>query len=156
MLTVTIPGTGERVWTYLVLDVNGTITTDGRLAGGVEERLSLLARHLEIRLLTADTRGTAVSLGQRLNTEVVRIDGEDEAEAKRRYVQRLGGEQVIAVGNGRNDALMLRQAGLGIAVLGPEGLAVSALQAADILVREITDALDMLIDPVRLASTLRS
>jgi soluble P-type ATPase len=50
---------------------------------------------------------------------------------------------------------MLGTAGLGIAVLGEEGLATGALLAADVLVRDVADGLALLADPVRLISTLR-
>jgi soluble P-type ATPase len=50
---------------------------------------------------------------------------------------------------------MLEEAALGIAVLGPEGLAVPALLAADVLVASIEDALDLLLNPRRLIATLR-
>jgi soluble P-type ATPase len=63
---------------------------------------------------------------------------------------------VVAVGNGRNDRLMLEAAALGIAVIGDEGLAADAMQACDIVVRHIADALALLEDPRRLIATLRA
>jgi len=62
---------------------------------------------------------------------------------------------VVAIGNGANDAAMLQEAALGIAVLGPEGLAAEALLAADVVVASIEDALDLLLRPHRLVATLR-
>jgi soluble P-type ATPase len=50
---------------------------------------------------------------------------------------------------------MLSSAALGIAVLGPEGLAVEALRAAHVVVARIEDALDLLLHPQRLVATLR-
>jgi hypothetical protein len=50
---------------------------------------------------------------------------------------------------------MLERAALGIAVLGPEGLALSCLQAADVVVPDILAALDLLLFPRRLVATLR-
>jgi soluble P-type ATPase len=67
----------------------------------------------------------------------------------------LGADQVIAIGNGSNDAAMLREAAVGIAVLGPEGLALDALLAADVAAPDILTALDLLRDPARLIATLR-
>jgi len=49
----------------------------------------------------------------------------------------------------------LRAAALGIAILGPEGLATTALTNADILCRNILDALDLLLKTNRLRATLR-
>lgn len=76
-------------------------------------------------------------------------------EDKLRLLKRLGPAQVVAIGNGRNDVPMLRQAALGIAVLGPEGAAGDAVRAADILTRDIREALDLLLQPLRLKATYR-
>ncbi len=59
MIELSIPGLGDCVWEDLVLDLNGTLTTDGVLLPGVAERLGRLSKALALRLLTADTRGTA-------------------------------------------------------------------------------------------------
>ncbi|MEK6290566.1 MAG: hypothetical protein V4793_04090 [Paraburkholderia tropica] len=71
-------------------------------------------------------------------------------------MRRLGPERVAAIGNGRNDALMLEQAALAIVVLGTEGLASDALEAADVVVRHAVDGLGLLLRPRRLIATLRS
>jgi soluble P-type ATPase len=59
------------------------------------------------------------------------------------------------VGNGANDAEMLAVAALGVAVLGPEGLAQAAWQNTDLIVPDINAALDLLLHPQRLTATLR-
>lgn len=59
------------------------------------------------------------------------------------------------MGNGRNDRLMLAEAGLGIAVLGREGSSPLALAAADVVVCSAEEALDLLLVPARLEATLR-
>jgi len=155
MISIAIPGVGERQWTHLVLDVNGTLTTDGVLIPGVAQRLRALSSQVTVHLLTADTRGTVSALAQDLGVEWKRVQQGREAEQKRAQVESLGADRVIAIGNGNNDALMLYAAGLGIAVLGQEGTALRALLAADLVVREVTDGLDLLLDPIRLLSTLR-
>ena len=60
------------------------------------------------------------------------------------------------MGNGRNDALMLKEAALGIAVIQEEGGAVETLLAADIVTHSVLVALDLLLNPLRLTATLRS
>ena len=62
----------------------------------------------------------------------------------------------MAVGNGRNDRLMLKEAALGIAVLQAEGAAAEALLAADVVAPDILAALDLLLAPEGLIATLRS
>jgi soluble P-type ATPase len=70
-------------------------------------------------------------------------------------VRALGPSGVTAIGNGANDVGMLREAELGIAVLGHEGLAREAAEAADVLVASVHGALDLLLRPKRLLATLR-
>ena len=155
MISLDIPGVGSYAWTELVLDVNGTLSTDGVLIPGVAERIGALAQQLSIHLLTANTRGTAGEIATHLNVGWSQLGAGQEAEQKRAYVDALGANQVIAVGNGNNDTLMLTTAGLGIAVLGPEGTASRAILSADLVARDILEALDILLDPTRLLATLR-
>ena len=157
MLTLTIPGVGERRFTHLLLDVNGTVACDGTLLDGVGERLEQLRAVLAIELLSADTFGRLDTVARQLRVPGHRlVPGVPEATSKRLRVEALGAERVIAIGNGANDAEMLRAAILGIAVLGPEGLASAALAAADIVTLSIHDALDLLRYPQRLVATLRA
>ena len=155
MLVISIPGRGALRLEYLVLDLNGTLTLDGVLIAGVAERLERLREQLRVYLLTADTRGTASKLASDLMVTLKRIESSAESEHKRAFVTELGETEVAAIGNGANDGGMLKAAALGIAVLGPEGLATSALSVADIVVPGITEALDLLLVPNRLIATLR-
>jgi soluble P-type ATPase len=140
------------VFTDLVLDFTGTLSLDGFLLPGVEERLRHLATDLRITVLTADTFGTARREMEGLPVEVKVIrDGQEKA----RLVAAMGGTSVIAIGNGRNDIPMMEVAGLGIAVVGPEGAAASLVTAADVIASSILDALDLLAHPLRLKATLR-
>jgi len=106
-------------------------------------------------MLTADTRGRQQIIDAQLGMKATRIMPEDEAAQKASFVRELGGEGVCAVGNGANDAEMLGEAELPIAVLGEEGLAVETLNAADVVVPHINAALDLLLNPLRLVATLR-
>lgn len=137
---------------HAVFDLNGTLALDGKLLPGVLERLTKLADQLSLHALTANTYGNASELEQLLGFPVSLIA---TGEEKERYVERLGPARVIAFGNGRNDVSMLRRAAIGVAILGSEGLATSALQAADLLVRDPLDALDLVLQPKRLVATLR-
>ena len=139
-----------------MLDFNGTLAVDGRLLTAVKPRLAKLARVLRIHVVTADTFGKArASLrGVDCSLEILRLGGEDRAKA--RYVHALGMSAVACIGNGRNDRLMLRAAALGIATVQREGAAAETLAAADVVVHDVRDALDLLLAPRRLVATLRS
>jgi len=154
---IDIPSRGRLEPRHLVLDLNGTIALDGRLLPGVAERVAALRehKHLAAYLLTADTRGQGAVIANRLGVQLHRLTPGREAGQKADFVRSLGAAHTVAVGNGTNDALMLAAAGLGIAVLGGEGLAVPALQAADLVVPDVAAALDLLLHPQRLIATLR-
>jgi P-type E1-E2 ATPase len=143
---------GPRAFTRLALDYTGTLSLDGRLIPGVEERLRALSEVLEILVLTADTFGTVREEMARLPVEVHRVA---DGGAKARILASFESGDTVAIGNGRNDIPMLETADLGIAVLGPEGAAAGLLESADLIVRDIKDALDLLLNPGRVKATLR-
>src|SRR5687768_5974639 len=156
MISLDIPGRGALEIERLVLDVNGTIAEDGHLRPGVKERIARLTRQVEIVLVTADTFGRQVSIDRELDLEATRLEhGKAEAPQKAALVTRLGAAGTVAIGNGANDADMLKAAAIGICVLESEGTALAALHAADILTRTINEALDLLLHPRRLVATLR-
>ena len=156
MLKVSIPGYRDLVLGRLVLDYNGTIACDGEILPGVGEALTALAETLEIHVLTADTFGTVAGALAGLPCTVTVLGAGDQAAAKAAAVERLGAAGVVAIGNGRNDRLMLERAALGIAVILGEGAAAAAVGAADVVVTSIGDALGLLDAPARLIATLRS
>jgi soluble P-type ATPase len=156
MLEVVIPGYRTLRLEHLVLDYNGTLACDGELLDGVRDRLEALAGTLQIHILTADTFGKARVQLVDTPFELSILPAEDQARRKLEYIQRLGPETTVCVGNGRNDQLMLREAGLGIAVVQTEGAAVQTVMAADVLAPDILTALDLLTQPLRLAATLRA
>jgi soluble P-type ATPase len=155
MLRMEIPGRGAYSVEFLVLDMNGTITTDGRISGRFKDQINLLAKRLKVYILTADTRGDAQERLGRIAAELVRIDKGEEALQKKEFVSTIGAEKTIAVGNGYNDHLMVKEAALGIAVIGREGAATETIGNADVVVTEIADALDLILKPLRYQATLR-
>ena len=138
-----------------MLDFNGTLAIDGQLIAGAKARLNRLAASVAVHVITADTFGKArASLrGVECSLQILGHGGEDRA--KLALVRRLGARRVACIGNGRNDRLMLRAAALGIATIQREGAALDALRAADLAVRDVRDALDLLLEPRRLVATLR-
>ncbi|MFO8174500.1 MAG: HAD hydrolase family protein [Longimicrobiales bacterium] len=143
---------GPDEFNHLVLDFTGTLALDGALIPGVAERLRALSGHLTVTVLTADTFGTAREELSELPVEVRLVrNGQEKAQ----LVSAMRKDGVVAVGNGRNDAPMMSVAGLSIAVLGPEGAAATLMSSADVVTRNILDALDLLSHPLRLKATLR-
>lgn len=141
---------------HLVLDVNGTLALDGRLIEGVAEAINNLRGRLQIHLITADTHGQQAAIDEQLELKAERLAPGGEAAQKAALVRRLGAQGVAAIGQGANDAGMLQAAELGIAVLSREGLALSALNAADLVLPDIRSALELFEKPMRIVASLRS
>jgi P-type E1-E2 ATPase len=155
MIELNIPGRGELRIEHLVLDVNGTLAIDGFLIEGLSKRISNLRDRFQIHMLTADTHSHQASIDQQLALKAVRIQPGNEAAQKTDYVNKLGAMQVAAIGQGANDAGMLNAAGLGIAVMPTEGLAVETMLAADLVLPDILSALDLFDKPLRIIASLR-
>lgn len=156
MLEILVPGYPPLHLSSLVLDYNGTLACDGEMIPGARQRLDALSRIIEIHVLTADTFGDVRDRVGNIPCRLAVIAGENQAEAKLDYTARLGFRNTACIGNGRNDRLMLKEAALGIAVVQEEGTSVEAVFAADVVVLNIVDALDLLLHPLRLTATLRS
>ncbi|MFZ1043794.1 MAG: hypothetical protein WCA79_04955 [Anaerolineales bacterium] len=155
MIEISIPGRGTLQLEHLVSDVNGTLAVDGVLIDGLAQRIASIRDRLTVHLLTADTHGKQAGIDQQLNLSATRLTGGHEQEQKREYVKKLGSERVIAIGQGANDAAMLKEAVLGICVMSQEGAATETLLSADIVVPNIFIAFDLLDKPLRIVATLR-
>jgi soluble P-type ATPase len=162
MLILDIPGRERIELEHLVCDFNGTLAEDGYLWEGVAWRVTKIGAILQMHLLTADTFGTSQRAAEALQeacaaSRVTSPHWERVAtgQEKEHYVQSLGAHRVVAVGNGANDAAMLRAAALSICVVGSEGACTQAVLAAQVVVTNPIDALDAILRPARLTATLR-
>ena len=155
MIELSIPGRGSLRLQHLVTDVNGTLAIDGVLIRGLTRRIASLQDRLRVHLLAADTHGRQATIDRQLSLTAARLSPGNEQERKRAYVQELGSDGVVAIGQGANDAAMLKAAALGICVMSEEGTATETLLAADIVAPNIMAAFDLLDRPLRLVATLR-
>ncbi len=156
MIEIAIPGFGQVRLQHLVSDYNGTLALDGRLLPGVADAMRALSARLSIHVVTADTFGLAAAelVGLPIRLHITPVDSQDLA--KLAYVQALGPDTVVAMGNGRNDRHMLKVAAVGIALSQQEGLATETLLNADLVLPGVLDAFELLAHPKRLTATLRS
>ncbi len=155
MIELAIPGRGELRLQHLVTDVNGTLALDGNLIDGLTRRIAAIRDRLTVHLLTADTHGRQSVIDQQLDLIATRLHPGSEQSQKREYVENLGADTVVALGQGANDAGMLKSAALGICVMSEEGAAAETLLAADLVVPSIFAAFDLLERPVRIVASLR-
>jgi len=155
MIELNIPGRGKLQLEHLVTDVNGTLAVDGILLDGLAKRIASIRDRLTVHMLTADTHGRQAVIDQQLNLAGTRLAEGNEQEQKRTFIEKLGAQHVVAIGQGANDAFMLKSAALGICIMSAEGAAVETILAADLVVPTIFDALDLLDKPMRIIASLR-
>lgn len=156
-LKLEIPGRESFELQGVLCDMNGTLTVDGQLSPEIAEKLQQVSTLMKVYVMTADTFGTARQIFGPLPVELVEMPADTPgAIAKRDFIRKLGPECHAAIGNGYNDHLMLKEAILGICVLGCEGAHSQSLTAADLLVKSPNDALQLLLQPQRLIAGLRN
>jgi soluble P-type ATPase len=156
MIEIDIPGTKILQLEHLVLDYNGTIAFDGALIDGVKECLAELSQMLTVHVITADTFGSVKKAMEDIDCKLAVIPLDHQDVAKLEYVKNLGCEQIVSMGNGVNDRLMLKASALGVAVIQGEGAVFETIASADIVCTDILSALSLLTNPLRLIATLRS
>lgn len=137
------------------LDFNGTIAVDGIIPDSIKERLAALAKEFRIYVLTADTHGNAKYQCEGLPVILQTFPIGEARTYKKEIIKSMGHKKCVAIGNGRNDELMLKEAALSIAVIDREGACAKAIMASDICVCSMEDALDLLIHPSRIIADLR-
>jgi len=151
-----IPGRKTFHIKNIVLDYNGTIAIDGKVIDGVCENINRLSKDFNFYVITADTFGTVKNELKNTNCEVITIPKESQDRSKMDFINSLGKDETLSVGNGRNDKLMLKQSIIGIAILQDEGLCTDSLLSSDILIKSIFDLFSFLDDPNKLVATLRN
>ena len=156
MIKVNIPGFADLTLKDVIFDYNGTLASDGLLIPGVKEPLIALAEKLKIHIVTGDSLGTAKTELQGIPCTISIAPPTEQGLNKQNYLHHLNPKETVSIGNGRNDQQIMKESAVGIVILGPEGVAVEALKAADVMVATIFDAINLLQHPNRLSSTLRS
>jgi len=158
-ISIDIPGFGEIQIDALLSDYTGTLSFAGTLSPGVKDRLVRLAQVLEIHVVTADSFGTAEEELKGLPLVYRKLEGPGEDAQKQRYAMELNPRSLASFGNGVNDRLHMKlvkeAGGLSVAVDNGEGCAHEALRHANIFVAGAANALDLLLEPIRLRATLR-
>jgi len=152
---ITIPHYQTLLLRHVVLDYNGTLAKDGVLKEEAKAVLDALCERFSVHVITSDTFGSveAQMKGFNLNVKVLQTD--DHTGEKATYINELAASSCVAVGNGNNDAGMLKDAALGIALMGDEGCSTKTLINSDIVCKSIEDALQLLLNEKRLIATLR-
>ncbi len=155
MIRLDIPGRGILEFDNIVLDLNGTLSVDGKIHAKARDKVNLLANRAKIYVLTADTRGRAGQILGKLKAEIVLLAGEDTSREKAAFIQTIVPERTVGIGNGYNDHLMVRDSGLGLCIIGREGASAETAKNSDVLLPDVVDALNFLLKPLINKATLR-
>jgi len=152
-MKLNITNVGEIEIKNIVLDYNGTIAKDGNVKESVKRYIKELSGEFDIYVITADTHGSAAKNLSDTSVKLQILNSDNHTKEKEKFVKSLG--EVFAVGNGSNDASMLKAADIGVCVIENEGASVKSVINADIVCRSIEEAFELLIKPKRIIATLR-
>lgn len=155
MIKLDIPGRGVFEFENIVLDLNGTLSVDGKIHSKARDKINVLAKRAKIYVLTADTRGRAEQILEKLKAETMLLSGDDTSREKVEFIQAIGANRTVAIGNGYNDHLMVKEAALGLCIIGREGASAETVKCSDVVFQDVLDALDFLLKPLRNKATLR-
>lgn len=152
---ITVPHYNTLILRDIILDYNGTLALDGELKEAVRPLLGALAARYRVHVITSDTFGSVKAQLAGFDVTIKVLESDDHTAEKAAYIDTLGCAHCGAVGNGNNDAEMLKTALLGIALIGDEGCSTQTLLASDIVCSDISDALGLILNEKRLIATLR-
>lgn len=155
-MIIEIPGRETLDIRHIIFDYNGTIAIDGKVINGVTAKIQKLAGLVEFHVITADTYGTVEKELEGTQCNVVNLSRSNDFKSKTEYLNFLGAQHCLSVGNGFNDSALLKESKIGIALIQDEGVCVETLMAADIACKSIMDAFAYLETPNRLKATLRA
>ena len=155
MKSIAVPGFGSLELENVILDLNGTVTEFGDFIPGVLDYLkALTAEGFTIYILSGDTRGTLRQTFE--HSPGIEAVVTKTAQEKRAFVESIGPQHTVCVGNGNIDVEMFKVARLSICTIQAEGATTRAMLQADIIVTHIKDAFEILLDPKSLIATLRA
>ena len=158
MREINIPNFGIILIKNIIFDINGTIQFQGKISPELILQFDELKNYYKIYLISADTRGNLKEIAKILDVEYIKIEpqGITEAEAKNNALMKLGKEYTVAIGNGNNDALMLKNAVIGIVIIGNEAASFNSIKNCDVAFPDPFSALNFLLDEKIMIATLRS
>ena len=154
-MIINVPQTGKYDIENIVFDYNGTIANNGIIIDGVLEKIVDLSKSFNVHIITADTFSTVRESFKGTNVNINIIDKDYGSEQKEKFIDKLGFDKTIALGNGRNDELMLKKSIISIAVLNDEGVSVKAINSADFLIKDINNFFEMIYDTNKMIAILR-
>jgi soluble P-type ATPase len=154
MMTILRPGQEPLEFDYILIDFEGTLAQDHRVHPKAKDKINLLAKRAKIYILTKGEKERVEEALRRVKAEITFLNEGEAAKQKLDLLLNLGAPRAVVIGNGMDDAPMMKEAGLSMAVIGKEGTSGELIQTADLIFPHIVDALDFLLKPLRQKATL--
>jgi soluble P-type ATPase len=154
MITLLRPGQDPLEIHFILLDFEGTLSSDRRVHPKAKDKINLLSKRTKIYILTKEEKTLAEETLKKVKAEIVDFKEGKASQQKLDLLRQLGTIRTVAIGNGIDDAPMIEEAGFSICVMGKEGASSEAMQKADVVFTTIIDALDFLLKPLRQKATL--
>ena len=154
MITIQRPGQSNLETEFILIDFEGTLASDRRVHPKAKDKINLLSKRTKIYILTAEQKEQVEEVLRKVKAEFIYLTQGESSQKKLDLLRQLGPNRTVAIGNGADDVSMIEEAGLGICVLGKEGISSETLKKADVVFTNILDALDFLLKPLRQKATL--
>jgi soluble P-type ATPase len=154
MITIQRPGQSNLEIEFILVDFEGTLASDRRVHPKAKDKINLLSKRTKIYILTAEEKERVEEVLRKVKAEIIYLTQGESSQKKLDLLRQLGATRTVAIGNGVDDVPMIEEAGLGVCVLGKEGMSSEAMEKADVVFMNMLDALDFLLKPLRQKTTL--
>jgi soluble P-type ATPase len=154
MITILRPGQEPLEIDFILLDFEGTLSSDRRVHPKAKDKINLLSKRTKIYILTKGEKEPLEEVLKKVKAEIIYLKEGEASQKKLGLLRQLGATRTVAIGNGVDDASMIEEAGFGICVMGKEGTFSETMKKADVVFMNILDALDFLLKPLRQEATL--
>jgi soluble P-type ATPase len=154
MISIERPGQNNLEFEFILIDFEGTLTSDRRVHPKAKDKINLLSKRAQIYILMKGEKEPVEERLRKVRAEITYLAGAGASQQKLDLLRRLGANRTVAIGNGMDDALMIEEAGFGICIMSKEGTFSETMKKADLVFMNILDALDFLLKPLRQKATL--
>ncbi len=154
MILIERPGLNPLEIEFILIDFEGTLAIDRRVHPKAKDKINLLSKRAKIYILTKEKKELIEERLRKVKAEIVYLDEGGSSQRKLDLLHQLEPTRCVAMGNGVDDAAMIKEAGIGISIIGKEGSAGEAVRNSDLVFIDILDALDFLLKPLRQKATL--
>jgi soluble P-type ATPase len=154
MISIERPGQSNLEIEFILVDFEGTLASDRRVHPKAKDKINLVSKRTKIYVLTKEEKERVEEALRKVKAEIIYLTEGESSQKKLDLLRQLGATRTVAIGNGVDDVPMIEEAGLGVCVLGKEGISSEAMKKADVVFMNILDALDFLLKPLRQKATL--